>query len=141
DQPGTATWRRRRRAAMDDAIAIAPPHGGEAGVERLGDDLGRDHRDRRRLEMEVDGVADPVGCRLAGEVEMDALAERMDPGVGPAGGLRVYGLAAEGEDRLLQRLLHRRAVLLALPADEAAAVIFQGQLEAGHGRTVPAGRS
>ena len=40
---------------------------------------------------------------------------------------------------ILQRLLHRRAVLLALPADEPAAVIFDRQLEAGHGRTAPAG--
>ncbi len=59
--------------------------------------------------------------------------------MGAAGGMRIPPLAAEGEDCILQRLLHRRAVLLALPADEPAAVIFEGELEAGHGRTVPAG--
>ena len=44
-------------------------------------------------------------------------------------------------DGLLERLLHREPVRLALPADEAGAVIFDRQLEAASSRrTVPGGK-
>ena len=48
-------------------------------------------------------------------------------------------LAGHAEDRLLDRLLDRRAMVLPLPAHERPAVIFDRQPQAGHGRIVPAG--
>src|SRR6185503_6063723 len=42
-------------------------------------------------------------------------------------------------DRLLDRLLDRRSVRLALPAHERTAVIFDDQFVAGHLTTAPAG--
>ena len=63
---------------------------------------------------------------------MGDLAEGMDAGIGAAGALDRDRLAREGGDRLLDRLLHRAAVLLPLPADKGAAVIFDGQLVARH---------
>ena len=76
---------------------------------------------------------------------MGDLAERVDAGIGAAGALDHDGLAGEGGDRLLDRLLHGAAVLLALPADEGAAVIFDGELVAGHaadaGRAARGGRA
>src|SRR5207237_1251616 len=42
-------------------------------------------------------------------------------------------------DRLLDRLLHRGAMRLPLPAHERTAVIFDEQAEAGHARQAPAG--
>ena len=63
---------------------------------------------------------------------MGDLAQRMDAGVGAPGALDHDGFAGEGGDRLLDRLLDGAAVLLPLPADEGAAVIFDGELVARH---------
>jgi hypothetical protein len=71
---------------------------------------------------------------------MHDLAQRMHAGIGAAGGDALHGLAAEFVDRLLQRLLHRRAVLLPLPADEGAAVIFEDELVARHAASSGSGR-
>ena len=82
--------------------------------------------------MGVERVAHGIGRPVAGEIDMGDLAERMDAGIGAPGALDRDRLAGEGGDRLLDRLLHRAAVLLALPADIGAAVIFDGQLVARH---------
>ena len=63
---------------------------------------------------------------------MRDLPGRVDARVGPPGAMREGSLAGHGEDRFFQRLLHRDAVLLPLPADERSAVIFERELEAGH---------
>ena len=63
----------------------------------------------------------------------------VDPGVGAAGGRERRSLAGHRCERFLERLLDRRAVVLPLPAHERAAVIFDRQAPAGHGRIVPAG--
>ena len=78
------------------------------------------------------------GAHLARQVEMRRLAQRMNAGIGAAGAMHDDRLAAEALDRLFEDLLHREPVRLALPADEAGAVIFERQLVAGHGSTVPA---
>ena len=54
------------------------------------------------------------------KIEMRDLAQRMDAGVGAAGALHGRALAAEGEYGVFERGLDRRAVGLALPADERA---------------------
>ena len=61
------------------------------------------------------------------------LAERVHAGIGASRPARDGLLAGEGRDGLRQTALHRRAVLLELPADKGRAVIFESELVAGHG--------
>jgi hypothetical protein len=49
----------------------------------------------------------------------------MDPAVGPAGGGHAYRSGRDRGERALQRILHRAAARLGLPAEEAAAVVFE----------------
>src|SRR5262245_3256426 len=76
---------------------------------------------------------------LADQIDMRALRQRVHARISPPGA--VYGdpLAAEFCEGVLQRCLHRDAFRLALPADQAAAVVLERQLVAGHGSIVPAG--
>src|SRR5258705_5076366 len=69
---------------------------------------------------------------------MRALTERVHARIGAPGAVDGDPLAAKAGDRGFERFLHRQTVRLALPADEPGAVIFDRQLVAGHGRTVPA---
>ena len=79
------------------------------------------------------------GVGLARQIEMRDLRQRVDPGIGAAGAVDGDALAAEALDGGFQDFLHRKPVPLALPADQAGAVIFERQLVAGHGRIVPGG--
>jgi len=72
------------------------------------------------------------------QIEMCALAKRVYASIGAAGTMDREMLAAEAVIAVFERFLHREAVRLALPADEPRAVIFDRQLVAGHGSTVPA---
>ena len=125
-------------------------------MEALRRELGREHDDRLRLEVEGERAAHFLDALLRREVEMRDLAPRMDAGVGAAGALHVDALAAEGEHGVLERRLDRRAGVLALPADERPAVVLDGDLvarhgsagrvwgsdtTAGEGSTVPAGKA
>src|SRR5258708_24342503 len=83
--------------------------------------------------MEIDGGPHRVDSPLIGEVEVRHLAERVHAGIGPPRSRRANALAGEGQHGFLECSLHRRAVLLALPADERRAVIFDRELVAGHG--------
>ncbi len=115
-------------------------------MESLVRPIRREHGDRHGAQMVVESVAHRVGRRLPVEVEMGDLAERVDAGVGAPGAEHRRRLAREVPDRLLDRLLDRGAVLLALPADEGAAVVFEdepvarhGPPHAGSGSVAPAG--
>src|SRR3546814_2884039 len=55
--------------------------------------------------------------------EMGDLAEGVDAGIGASGALHQHRLAAEAVNGLLEGGLYRRAVGLALPADEARPVV------------------
>ena len=68
---------------------------------------------------------------------MGDLAECMDAGIGASGTLHRHLLAAESLDRLLKCGLHRVLAGLALPARIRRAVIFDGELETGHGVREP----
>src|SRR5579863_5034116 len=70
---------------------------------------------------------------------MCSLRQRMDACIGTTRAVHCEPLAAEALDRSLDDFLHRQAVILALPADETGAVIFEDQLVAGHGSRVPTG--
>ena len=58
----------------------------------------------------------------------------MHAGIGAAGAMDADLLAADRLDRVVQRALHRGAVVLDLPAAEGRAVIFDDELVAGHQR-------
>src|SRR3984957_8075331 len=137
--PDPAALERGRRPAVQDAVEIDPAAGRTPRVKSLGYALGAQHRHRTRLHMLVEGAADGFGVRFPRQVEMRDLRQRVDPGIGAAGAVDGDALAAEALGGGFQDFLHGKPVLLALPADQAGAVIFERQLVAGHGRIVPGG--
>ena len=84
--------------------------------------------------MEIEGIADGVRLGVALQVEMGDLAQCMDARIGAPGAEKRYLLAREFPDRVFKRLLHAEAVILALPADEVAAMEFDDDLVTRHGR-------
>src|SRR3546814_16390723 len=64
---------------------------------------------------------------------MRAHRDGMDAGVGAPGAEHLRILGGEAVDRFLDRLLDAGAMRLPLPAHKGAAVIFDGEGEAGHG--------
>ena len=80
-------------------------------------------------------------CGVIGlcDIDMRGHRQRMHARIGPPGGVERHLLMRDRPDRLLDRLLHRGAVRLPLPAHERPAVIFDGQAEAGHASFAPAG--
>ena len=66
----------------------------------------------------VERVAHLVGREILFQIEMRHLAQGMHAGIGAAGAGDGDALAGEFFDRLFQRALHRRAIVLALPADK-----------------------
>jgi hypothetical protein len=109
-----------------------PPLRRHAGAEAVGHDLGRQDGDRLRPQMRVRRVPDGVGAPIPGEIEMRHLVGRVDAGIGAPGAMHPHRLAGEALDRLLDRLLHRAAVQLPLPARKGRAVIFDDELVARH---------
>ena len=64
--PDPARVERRRRAAVEDAVEVAPADAGEARVPVVGDLLDREDRDRLRPHQRVQPFAQPVrGQRFA----------------------------------------------------------------------------
>ena len=139
DVPGAVFFERERRLAIDDPVEI-DAHGGIAPGIEAGRHFDRvEHDGGRRPQVRVERLAQHRWLCLPGEIQMAALAQRVNAGIGAARTMHAHLFAAEALDRTLQRLLHRASVALILPADEAGAVVFEGQLVAGHGRRVPAG--
>ncbi len=82
--------------------------------------------------MRIERVAQPAGRKIAGQIEMRDLRQRMHAGIGAAGALHAHGLADGRLDRRLERALHGRLMVLHLPAAERAAVVFDHQPVARH---------
>ena len=132
DVPDAAALQGRGAAAGEDAVEVAAAGAGEAGVE-VGGGLARlQDGDRGGAEVEVERTGEALGQPGAGEVEMGDLAQRVDAGVGAAGGEDGDGLAGAGQDGGSIGALDGGRVALALPALERAAVIFEQQAVAGH---------
>ena len=81
-------------------------------------------RDRVGADQRVEPVAQAVRGHRPGDIDMGGHGQRVDPGVGPARGGEHGLLAGHALKCLFQRLLDRRAMILALPAHERPAVIF-----------------
>src|SRR3974390_790981 len=82
--------------------------------------------------MRVQAVAKPARYEVFRNIAMRDLPERMHAGVGAASAMNANLFAADRLDRVFQRALHRRTVFLNLPAAERGAIIFDGELVAGH---------
>src|SRR5690242_2489998 len=63
---------------------------------------------------------------------MRDLAERVNPRIGATGRADANALAGKCSNGFAENALHGHAVVLRLPADERRAVIFDGELVAGH---------
>src|SRR5215831_2107320 len=85
-----------------------------------------------RAQMGINGVADRVGFPGLGEIDVSDLPERVYACIGAPGALYVNVLATERRYRLGEDALDRHAVVLHLPADERAAIIFDQELVARH---------
>ena len=105
----------------------------KARVERIVYALGRNHGDRVRTKVRVEGVAHGILPPVPRQIDVADLAERVHAGVGAPGALYADRFAAEALRRIHQQPLHARSVVLDLPADKGPAVIFDGKLVAGHG--------
>src|SRR6478736_2318121 len=83
-------------------------------------------------QMRIEAIAQPARHERLGNIAMRDLRQRMHAGVGAARAINANLLAANRLDRVLQRALHRSAIVLDLPAAERRAVIFDDEFVAGH---------
>ena len=81
DVPGPAERHGEGRAPIVDHITIMPTDRREARLESFVHLTGAHDGDRRRLEMGVERVAQPVDAPLADEIDMGDLTQRMNAGV------------------------------------------------------------
>ena len=139
--PGAAAIERERRAAVDDAIEIVAGAGAASGVEIGVHALGLENRDRMGMKQRVETLAEAERLPCAFKVDMRDLAQRMHAGVGAPRAVGDRALGGHREQRVLERLLDRKAVLLPLPADEWRAVIFEDEPEARHPGCLRAGQT
>src|SRR3984957_5969860 len=82
--------------------------------------------------MRIEAIAESSRRKMFGNVAMRDLPERMHAGVGAARAIDANLFAADRLDRAFQRALHRRAIVLQLPAAERRTVIFDREFVAGH---------
>ncbi len=139
DLPGMAALQRQRRAAVGDAVFIAPADAGKARVPVIALHRAADHRHRIGAQMGVEGFHQAEGFDLLVDVDMADHGQRMDAAVGAPGAVHAHLLAGDGLHRLFHCLLHARPVFLPLQAHERAAIEFERQGKAGHS-TAPAVR-
>ena len=88
--------------------------------------------------MRIERIAQPIDAPFPQKIDMSDLTERMNSGVSSPGPVNHAACAIDGEDRLLQTLLHGDAIGLSLPANKWRAVIFDCQSIAGHRQTTSA---
>ncbi len=137
DLPHPAAFESRRGAAVQDAIEINPADRRQPGVELVANALGGKDADSIWPQIVIDGTTQHFRLRRAGEIEMRGLRQCMHARVGSSRPMDGERLSTEFGDRGFERFLNRKAVRLALPADQPAAVILDSQLVAGHGSLVP----
>jgi len=124
--PGAVKIERKRRSAVDDAVMIDACDGRTPGIEIICRIFRRQNGNPMRPQMCVQRVTQLFRLGRAPEIEMAGLAQGMDPGIRPPGAMHPHRLATKCGNRLLKRLLDRKAIGLPLPADEFRAVIFEG---------------
>ena len=122
----------RGRAAVVNLIAIALADGVVRGVKFLRGVLDGADRDVVRQQRVEAAVEVFVGEPGFGQ-QADDLAERVDAGIGAAGGRDVDFLLREPLPGGFDRALHRRLIGLDLPTGVGAAVVGHGEFEPASG--------
>ena len=128
----------RLRAAVDDAVEIISPDRRKAGVKTFIHLPGFEDGDclSGLAQHGVHGLAKLELRPTPLDIGVADLAGGMDAGIGAAGHMERHRLKREAKDCRLDRGLHGMPVGLTLPALVGRAVIFDGQLVAGHQRIV-----
>jgi hypothetical protein len=107
DVPRAAALERQRRAAVADAVEVAPADAREARVPVVGLGLAREHRDRLGPQPRVERFHQPERVSCLGDVDMADHRQRVHPAVGAPGAVQRRVLAGDLEHRALDRFLHR----------------------------------
>ena len=139
DSPGAGRVERERDRAVRDPIQVAAAGAGEPRVPVVGDGLRGKYDHRVGAQQRVQSLAEAMRGEAFGEVEMRGHAKRMDPGIGSPGRMGNGRFAGDRIGSALDRSLDGGTLVLSLPAKKRAAVPFENQLPAGHGRWVPGG--
>ena len=112
--------------ARQNAVEIVASGGGKPGM-RLVRHLARvADRDRMPRCERVHRRHHPVGVEFVRDIQMRHLAGGMNARIRAARPVDRTGAAGQLGRGVLEDLLHRQPVILALPANERAAVIFDG---------------
>ena len=76
--------------------------------------------------MKIQGIANGIDLVILRQVHMNRLRQGMHARIGTSGGGHVDAMLAKAEYGVFQSLLNGRPAGLALPTDEARAVILDG---------------
>ena len=131
----------QRRAAVGDAINIAPPGAGKARVPVIRHHLAMGHSDGIGTKLGIERRCEPEGIKRLGDVHMAAHRQRVDARIGASCRVHDNRLPRDPPKRVLHRLLHARPMGLALQPEKGGAVEFEGEGEAGQASTVTSGSS
>ena len=99
-------------------------------MEIIAGSIDRQDRDRMRPDVEIQRATNLLGGKRLRQIDVGYLAQGVDAGIGPAGPLDEDLHPGHPFQRRLQHFLDRQAIGLALPADQAGAVIFEGEFVA-----------
>ena len=131
DMQGGPSLQNRRGGAVDDHITVQLVNRAEPGMEIRIREGGFDHGNRQGAEQGVQGLRNLRPCPWLfprRQIQVNDLAARMNAGIGAPCDMDRDPLAAKGEKRLLNAVLHRRnAVLLPLPPGKRRAEIGNRQ--------------
>ena len=124
--------KRRAQSMVQQHVAVTALKGRVARAELRCHRLRPKHcRTRRQQRV---GAPHPRRLRTLGiGIEMHDLFQRVHAGVGPAGTNRRHFFARDPGQRAFERVLHRAARRLRLPAAERGPVVFDSKRDAWHG--------
>jgi len=126
---------RRPIGAGEDRVAVVLGGRREPRVEVVAD-LGRVADRDRRGQQRVEAAADPVERDRALGAKARDLAARVDAGVGARRAGDRDLVSQQPGERGLELALHRRAVVLALPAAQRGAVVLDDEPDVPHAPVV-----
>ena len=135
--PAPAKLQNQRRPAVGDFVDIRSTCRRKTGMEIFIHNGGVKHGNFVGFQMIVHGFAYFVCGSFGLEVEMANLGQGVNARIGSPCPEYSHLFTAEGSNRLLQRLLHTKAVILTLPADKAGTVVFNRNFESHHGPLYP----
>src|ERR1043166_1824702 len=129
--PRATAFQRWKHSSIPNPVAIDFSHCGKARMERLGDKAAPQNTNGWRQESVQ--RRDPTIRLIAAlrQIHMGALGQSMDARVGSPGAMDPDGRGTDGLKSLLQLVLDRVSIRLALPAGKRGAVVGNNELEPG----------